>query len=236
MVGLISSFLIVGALFALVGLVLGVLHLRRRKDSRRLGWMGVWFSVMALVATAGFLALYVFGIGRLQQQSLAAMRGETGGQNLAEWRGRPAPDFEFATIDGERRRLSEFRGKRVVLDFWATWCPPCVQEIPHFIRLRKELGTNDVVIVGLSREDRQVLKPFIEAKGINYPIGSVAEGQPPAPFGAVRAIPTTFFIDRSGRISEVVVGYHDYAALHAHATAAEPEGTGGAAEVPGAHP
>lgn len=216
--GLVGSFLVVGGILGLVGLLLGGWHLARRPEARLLGWCGVWVSSLAVVAAAGFFTLYFNAIRGIAGQQADGFGGGTSG--FAEWRGREAPDFEIVTLDGTRFRLADLKGRRVVLDFWATWCPPCVREIPHFIQLRQDLPEDAVAIVGLSREDRTVLKPFAAAKGVNYPIASTLDSELPAPFSGVRSIPTTFFLDRDGRIEEVVVGYHDYEALRSRAAPA----------------
>jgi thiol-disulfide isomerase/thioredoxin len=224
-VGLLTSFLLVGAVLAVVGLILGVLHLRRRPDARRLGWTGVWLSVFAIVATAGFVALYAVGIRQIAREQ--SLRSGGGSGSFAEW---PWPrSAGFRNCDRRRHSVAAVgvEGEAGGAGFWATWCPPCVREIPHFVQLRKDLSEDEVVIVGLSGEDRTVLKPFMAAHGMNYPVASTSGADLPAPFGEVRSIPTTFFLDRSGRIQEVVVGYHDYAALRGYATAAEAGPAGG---------
>jgi thiol-disulfide isomerase/thioredoxin len=126
--------------------------------------------------------------------------------------------------------LSELKGKRVVVDFWATWCPPCVKEIPHYIQLYGETSRDDLAIVGISDEAPGVLADFVKKKGINYPI---ARGTNlPPPFDKIASIPTTFFIDRHGVIQTVAVGYHDYAALKSDALAADLAGTPKAVPAP----
>jgi thiol-disulfide isomerase/thioredoxin len=121
----------------------------------------------------------------------------------------------MTTLDGTKIKLSELKGRRVIVDFWATWCPPCVAEIPHFVRLRKEVATNDLVIIGISSEEADTLRPFVKKQRISYPIAT-AENLP-SPFSDVESIPTTFFIDAEGLIQEVAVGYHDFNELKTHA-------------------
>jgi peroxiredoxin len=213
LLGILTSFLLVGGVLALVGVILGWAHLRRRQESRGLAWCGVGLSALGLVASVGFLGLYLYVVPRMAERTMGG-----GSSEWESWVGKMAPEVEVTTLDGGRLRLSELRGRRVVLDFWATWCPPCVKGIPHFIALQEELGTNAVVVVGLSDEDPAVLRPFAEAHGIPYPLASVAEVEVPPPFSEVRAIPTTFFLDRNGRIQHVAVGYHDLDALREQAT------------------
>lgn len=219
-----SSVIVVGALLALPGLILGALHLRRRRDARVMGWSGVWLSILALVASGGFLTLYVVGV-----RHMAASQMGGGTTDYTQWHGKPAPELELTTLDGSPLRLSELKGRRVIVDFWATWCGPCVMEIPHFIQLQQEHSTNDLVIVGISAEDRAVLKPFASARSMNYPVASSMGQELPAPFDRIRAIPTTFFLDREGNIEEVVVGYHDYDSLKAKATRGGVTGKSGTA-------
>jgi peroxiredoxin len=125
-------------------------------------------------------------------------------------------------MEGNEIILSQLKGKRVVLDFWATWCPPCKKEIPHFIMLANEVKSDNLVIIGISSEDKSVLKNFIEKTGINYPIASADDL--PLPFAQISSVPTTFFIDRNGIIQNVLVGYHDYDTLKANATAENYQG------------
>jgi thiol-disulfide isomerase/thioredoxin len=113
----------------------------------------------------------------------------------------PAPDFELLDLDGEPFRLSDHRGKVIVLNFWATWCPPCRAEIPAFIRLQDELREEGVLFVGISLDDEGLaaVAPFAAARGINYPILPMGHAVA-ARFGGVHALPTTILIDRDGQI------------------------------------
>lgn len=208
--------LVIGGVFGVAGLVLGLLHVRRRTGRNGMAWWGFGLSLAGiLVSVLAGTACY------LGYRQFKATPG--GGTALEEWRGVAAPDLSVTTLEGARLTLSELRGKRVVLDFWATWCPPCREEIPHFIRLHEDTSRDDLVIVGISSEQAGTLRPFVEQNGVNYPIAS-AKGRLPRPYSDVRAIPTTFFIDRRGIILHVAVGYHDFAALQTHALAEDYEG------------
>ncbi len=208
-IGLAGSVAVVGGALALVGLVAGVVHLRTNRQARAMGWVGVGFSSLAVLGSVAFAVFYMAvlpgmmpGGGRQHRT-----RGHEG------WVGREAPDFEVARLDGSRMKLSDFRGRRVVLDFWATWCGPCVMEVPHLARLQREIGEDALVVIGLSREDRVVLKKFADKRDVPYPIASIEHADISEPYASVRAYPTTFFIDDSGVIRDVVVGYHDFDAL-----------------------
>lgn len=216
-----SSVVLVGAFFGLIGLVLGVLHLARRTGRNGLAWAGVVLSALGIVASIGVAAWVLPRVKDALRKTVAGVAA--GESEFKDWKGVAAPDFTVRTLDGKELRLSDLRGRRVILDFWATWCPPCVKEIPHFIQLRKELPESDLAIVGISNEDEPTLREFVRRHGVNYPIAS-AETSLPAPYRNVQAIPTTFFIDRRGVIQEVLVGYHDLESLRKHATA--PDTTG----------
>jgi len=120
----------------------------------------------------------------------------------------PSPLWELKDVDGEPVKSSDFTGKVVVLDFWATWCGPCRMEIPGFIELQKQYADRGLVVVGVSLDQggAAVVKPFMEKTGINYPIVLGDEAIVSA-FGGVEGIPTTFIIDRNGRIVAKHVGY-----------------------------
>ena len=115
-----------------------------------------------------------------------------------------APDFTRPTMEGGTFRLSDHRGEIVVLNFWATWCSPCRQEIPDFIKMQRELGDDGVQFVGvaLDREGFQAVRPFAEEMGINYPI-VMDDGRLARKYGGVPTVPTTFVIGPEG----VIAGY-----------------------------
>ena len=133
------------------------------------------------------------------------------------WEGVEAPELEITFLDGRIVKLSELRGRRVVLDFWATWCPPCLEEIPHFNDLAGESFEDDLIIIGISAEDEDTLKTFVEEEGVAYPIASMDFLI--SPYGDVTGLPTTFFIDRNGVIQTVLSGYHELEQLRASAHA-----------------
>ncbi|MGB2879908.1 MAG: TlpA disulfide reductase family protein [Candidatus Omnitrophota bacterium] len=119
-----------------------------------------------------------------------------------------APDFTLNDLDGKPFRFSSTRGKVVILDFWATWCPPCKAEIPHFVELYMDYKRQGLEIVGVSldRGGAATVMPFARQFSINYPI-VIDDQKVTQDYGGIRAIPTTFVIDRQGRIVEKFVGY-----------------------------
>jgi thiol-disulfide isomerase/thioredoxin len=118
-----------------------------------------------------------------------------------------APVWELKDPNGKLVKSSDFDGKVVILDFWATWCPPCKAEIPGFIELQKKYGEKGLIVIGVSLDEQgvSVVKQFMKEFGMNYPVvmGDVKLMQD---FGGT-AIPTTFVIDRSGKIVAKHVGF-----------------------------
>jgi thiol-disulfide isomerase/thioredoxin len=121
-------------------------------------------------------------------------------ENLATT-GKPAPAWKLKDLEGKEVSSAEFKGKVVVVDFWATWCPPCVAEIPGYIELQKKYGPQGFVIVGVSLDQKgpEHVKKFAESKGMNYPL-VMGDDEVAAAFGGIEAIPTTFLINRTGQI------------------------------------
>jgi len=118
----------------------------------------------------------------------------------------PAPDFTVSSIDGRTIKLSSLKGKVVLIDFWATWCGPCVYEIPGFIKLYDKYNEKGLEIIGLSVDrDRKAVVDFVKKRGVNYTV-AFADGEIQENYGGIRGIPTTFFVDREGRIAKHVVG------------------------------
>jgi peroxiredoxin len=203
-----SSLLLVGALVGMVALVVGAIHIVQRRGPNGMAWAGIALALLSIVLSIGLGALYFTGFKSVKQEWAQLAASEEAEPEFAGWIGREVPDFTVTTLDGGKLKPSDWRGRRVVLDFWATWCPPCRQEIPHFIQLAKEHPAAELLIIGVSSEDEKTLKAFVAKEGVNYAI--VSTDDLPAPFDAIDAIPTTFFIDRNGLIQDVVVGYHDY--------------------------
>lgn len=118
-----------------------------------------------------------------------------------------APDFEAINLmTGEKFRLSDYKGKVIILDFWATWCPPCKAEIPFFIELVNQYGNQGLIIIGAALDDPEKVKNFYENKKMNYPV-FLASQQLASDYGGIQGIPTTFIIDKEGYIKNTFVGY-----------------------------
>jgi thiol-disulfide isomerase/thioredoxin len=107
-------------------------------------------------------------------------------------------------------RLSDFRGRVVLLDFWATWCGPCRMEVPHFKQLIEKYGNRGFVVLGVSLDDTgaEVVRPFVARQEIGYPV-VIGDQYTANRYGGVNALPTTFLIDRQGHVVKKYIGYRD---------------------------
>lgn len=122
-------------------------------------------------------------------------------------KGVQAPDFDLATLDGRRVKLSDFRGKAVLLNFWATWCPPCKIEMPWFVDLQKQYGKDGLVVLGVAMDDTEAPKiaEFAHEMGVNYQV-LLGTDQVSDDYGNVQYLPTTFYLDRNGVIVDKAAG------------------------------
>lgn len=171
-------------------------------------------NIFAIVA---LLALVVWGLydanGKKDDHSNASFHEEKiASAPVGVELGYAAPDFELMTIDGETARLSDFRGKKVLLNMWASWCPPCRAEMPDMQRFYEEQRANEIVILGVNlttaERSPEVVPRFVEQFGITFPVVLDDEGEVADRY-RVSSIPTSYMIDSRGVIRQKVVGPMD---------------------------
>jgi peroxiredoxin len=121
--------------------------------------------------------------------------------------GVPAPDFTLTSLDGREVKLSDFRGKAVLLNFWATWCPPCKVEMPWFEDLQRRYGGDGLVVIGVAMDDTEpaTIAKFASDLGVNYPV-LLGTDKVSDDYGDVQYLPTTFYIGRDGTIVDKMTG------------------------------
>lgn len=126
--------------------------------------------------------------------------------------GAPAPGFELADLEGNRHRLSDFAGQVVVLNFWATWCPPCVEEMPSLQQLADRLGPEGLAVVAVSVDERYAdIEPFVERHGLRFLVLHDL-GKRVSRRYEVHQFPETWIVDRDGRLASHLVGARDWSA------------------------
>jgi len=153
--------------------------------------------VVAMVVTV----MLVFGIQKVRRNPGQVANAGPSMKGLA------APDFTLESLEGKTVRLSDFRGKGVLLNFWATWCQPCKIEMPWFAELQKQYGPQGLQVVGVAMDDAspKEISEFAHDLGVNYPILVGKESVGDA-YGGVQFLPATFYIGRDGRVIDKVFG------------------------------
>lgn len=158
-----------------------------------------WLIGAAVVAAAGVMFL-----------GSEPTTGDGGGERIQAGtaRGATAPGFSLPEYQsGKTVHLADYQDKVVLVNFWATWCPPCKEEIPAFLQVRNSLHAEGFEILGISLDEGgpSVVLPFAQEYGITYPLvmGNQALTQS---YGGIRGIPTSFLVDREGRIVEKYIG------------------------------
>lgn len=123
--------------------------------------------------------------------------------------GQPAPNFKVITTTGQPVTLDNYRGHVLVVDFFATWCQPCRQSIPHLVEMNRKYGKQGLQVLGLSADEdgERAVKSFANEYHINYPL-ALAGDAATADFG-VRSVPVMFVIDKKGVVAEVYRGFSD---------------------------
>ena len=124
--------------------------------------------------------------------------------------GDAAPDFTLPALEGPRISLRDYRSRVVVLNFWATWCPPCVEETPSLKRFAEEMQSDGVEVIGVSvDEDGAALRKFVTEAQLSFPIARDPERTVAARYGTFK-FPETYIVDSEGRIAEKLIGPIDW--------------------------
>ncbi len=129
---------------------------------------------------------------------------------VGDVKGVAAPDFNLLTLDGQKVKLTDYRGKAVLLNFWATWCPPCKVEMPWFVDLQKQYGKDGLVVLGVAMDDSEPsqIAKFASELGRELPV-LLGTDKVSDDYGDVQYLPTTFFIGRNGAIVDKLTGLLD---------------------------
>jgi thiol-disulfide isomerase/thioredoxin len=157
----------------------------------------LWLGLIILVLVVG--GMWVF-VNRIPQQSTLT------GLEPAPVQGHPAPEISLVSTAGQLMTLSDYRGKPVIINFWATWCAPCRAETPDLQAIHRELGDQVVIFsVNATQQDQGNIEGFMEEFGVTFPVALDTEGEAFAAY-RVLGLPTTVFINKEGIVEEVFTG------------------------------
>jgi len=167
------------------------------------------FLTLGIVAIAAIALVFAF-MGGTNSPATSVTQANAATQPAADQPAQSfpdAPNFTLQNLDNQNISLSDYKGKLVFVNFWATWCGPCRMEIPHFIDLIEKYGDDGFVVLGIALDPREFNKVpgFVDQMGINYPILLDKSGVSQL-YGGIRSIPTTFVVNRSGKVVQQIVG------------------------------
>jgi peroxiredoxin len=157
--------------------------------------------VVIFVVAMVVMVMVLFGVERARRSA-----GHLGAPR-ADVEDKVAPDFSLQSLDGKTVRLSDFRGKAVLLNFWATYCVPCRTEMPWFVEMQNQYAAEGLQVLGVAMDDASPtdIGKFANDLGVNYPI-LVGEGSVGNAYGGLPFLPSTFYIGRDGKLVDKVFG------------------------------
>lgn len=164
----------------------------------------------AIIAVAAGLSVYFLNQQQAQSTKLLDDPPLSAVFNAPqEVLGQQRPDFSLPDLEGKERHISEWDGQVVALNFWATWCPPCLKEIPEFIALQAKYADQGLQFIGIALQQAEDVTDFVQSHGMNYPVlvGEMAVIKLAKDYGNhIGALPYTVIIDRQGQIAYVKHG------------------------------
>ena len=170
-----------------------------------------WTVLAGLVLASGYLGYRLY---HYHQEGTARSPVEATGAGAqaameAQVVGVRRPEFTLPDLDGRQRSITEWDGKVVALNFWATWCPPCLKEVPEFVSLQEKYRTQGLQFIGIALQKPEEVREFVAEHKVNYPIlaGELEVIKLAEAYGnSIGALPYTVIIDRNGQIAHVKPG------------------------------
>jgi peroxiredoxin len=165
-------------------------------------------NALIIVVLSIVVALLIYAGARYSRPGTSA-EAAAASLKVSQSQGNLAPEFELASLSGQNVKLSSYRGKAVLLNFWATWCAPCKIEMPWFVDLYKQYQPQGLEIVGVAMDDsgKDEIERFAKEMKVNYTVLQGTEKVGDA-YGGVEFLPETFIIDRNGKIVKTLFGIH----------------------------
>ncbi len=167
-------------------------------------------SVIGLALIAGYAGFSLSkSASEADSNKPAALTAAAPAQQSSEIIGKLRPDFSLIDVQGNMRNISEWDGKVVAINFWATWCPPCIKEIPVFVELQHKFETEGLQFIGIALQRPEEVTEFMEKTGMNYPVlaGEMEVIRIAESYGNdIGALPYTVILNREGRIEFVKRG------------------------------
>ncbi len=194
----------IGAIPGIAAILYGVSYLRRTAERNWLPITGIFCG----------------GLGVLMSvQAMVFSPQHSEGKMYESYMNESVPSFSMMDTHKKEHSLEDYRGKVVLINFWATWCRPCIREMPDLVSMRNRLAPRGFEILGVSEESAQQQNDFARRYGVNFPLLVAGAGMP-EPFDRARyLLPTSFLIDRQGNLREVFVGYYSNKAIESRVAA-----------------